>query len=264
MQNNKVVVFSSFRYILRYLYEKLSTQNIRVGIIHGGVKDEERVILRNRFKADKNQEESLDVLLFSKVGCEGLDYQFCGCLVNYDLPWNPQAIEQRIGRIDRNGQKSESISIINIITEGTIDCDIYDRCLSHIGVFNSSIGDSEEILGEVTRGIYDVVEKYILNPQEHAQKELQIADNAIRKMQEQRKLAEEKHAFFGLNLSEEVMQKELQDATNIHMSADAINQCKDSAVKSTNLRINFVLASPSSPTDSITSRATVEAKGALI
>lgn len=222
MPNNKVMVFSSFRHTLHYLYEKLSAQNIRVGIIHGGVKDEERVVLRNRFKADRTQEDSLDVLLFSEVGCEGLDYQFCDCLVNYDLPWNPQAIEQRIGRIDRNGQKSESISIINIITEGTIDCDIYDRCLSRIGVFNSSIGDSEEILGEVTREIYDVVEKYILNPQERAQKELQIADNAIRKMQEQQRLEEEKHTFFGLDLSEEVMRKELQDATNIHLSAEAI------------------------------------------
>lgn len=222
MPNNKVMVFSSFRHTLRYLYEKLSAQNIRVGIIHGGVKDEERVVLRNRFKADRMQEDSLDVLLFSEVGCEGLDYQFCDCLVNYDLPWNPQAIEQRIGRIDRNGQKSESISIINIITEGTIDCDIYDRCLSRIGVFNSSIGDSEEILGEVTREIYNVVEKYILNPQERAQKELQIADNAIRKMQEQQRLEEEKHTFFGLDLSEEVMRKELQDATNIHLSAEAI------------------------------------------
>lgn len=222
MANNKVMVFSSFRHTLRYLYVKLSAQNIRVGIIHGGVKDEERVVLRDRFNADRTQEDSLDVLLFSEVGCEGLDYQFCDCLVNYDLPWNPQAIEQRIGRIDRNGQKSESISIINIITEGTIDCDIYDRCLSRIGVFNSSIGDSEEILGEVTREIYNVVEKYILNPQERAQKELQIADNAIRKMQEQRRLEEEKHTFFGLDLSEEVMRKELQDATNIHLSADAI------------------------------------------
>jgi len=222
MQNNKVMVFSSFRHTLRYLYDKLSAQKIRVGIIHGGVKDEERVVLRNRFKADREQSDSLDVLLFSEVGCEGLDYQFCNCLINYDLPWNPQAIEQRIGRIDRNGQKSESISIINIITEGTIDCDIYDRCLSRIDVFNSSIGDSEEILGEVTREIYNVVEQYILNPQERAQKELQIADNAIRKMQEQKRLEEEKHTFFGLDLSEEVMRKELQDATNIHLSADAI------------------------------------------
>lgn len=222
MPNNKVMVFSSFRHTLRYLYDKLTEQNIRAGIIHGGVKNEERVVLRDRFKADRELSDSLDVLLFSEVGCEGLDYQFCDCLVNYDLPWNPQAIEQRIGRIDRNGQKSESISIINIITEGTIDCDIYDRCLSRIGVFNSSIGDSEEILGEVTREIYNVVEKYILNPQERAQKELQIADNAIRKMQEQQRLEEEKHTFFGLDLSEEMMKKELQDATNIHLSAEAI------------------------------------------
>ena len=222
MQNNKVMVFSSFRHTLRYLYEKLLSQNIRVGIIHGGIKDEERIVLRNRFKADKNQEDSLDVLLFSEVGCEGLDYQFCDCLVNYDLPWNPQTIEQRIGRIDRNGQKSESISIINIITENTIDCEIYDRCLSRIGVFNASIGDSEEILGEITRNIYDVVNNYTLTPQERAQKESQIADNAIRKMQEQRKLEEEMHSFFSLNLSQEVMRKELQEATNIYLSADSI------------------------------------------
>ena len=113
MQNNKVMVFSSFRHTLRYLFEKLSEQGIRVGIIHGGVKDDARVILRDRFKSDRQLNDSLDVLLFSEVGCEGLDYQFCDCLINYDLPWNPQAIEQRIGRIDRNGQKSEIISIIN-------------------------------------------------------------------------------------------------------------------------------------------------------
>ena len=222
MPNNKVMVFSSFRHTLRYLHEKLSAQGIRVGIIHGGVKDEDRIVLRNRFKSDKQLKDSLDVLLFSEVGCEGLDYQFCDCLINYDLPWNPQAIEQRIGRIDRNGQKSESISIVNIITEGTIDCDIYDRCLSRIGVFNASIGDSEEILGEVTQEIYNIVEQYILDPEERAKKEQQIADNAIRKMQEQQRLEDEKHAFFGLDLSEEVMKREMRDATNIHLSAQAI------------------------------------------
>ena len=222
MPNNKVMLFSSFRHTLQYLYEKLLEQGIRVGIVHGGVKDEERVILRNRFKSDRQFNDSLDVLLFSEVGCEGLDYQFCDCLINYDLPWNPQTIEQRIGRIDRNGQKSESVSIINIITKGTIDFEIYDRCLLRIGVFNSSIGDSEEILGEVTQEIYNIVDQYILNPEERAKKELQITDNAIRKMQEQQRLEEEKHAFFGLDINEEARKKEMQDATNIHLSAQAI------------------------------------------
>ena len=164
MDNNRVMVFSSFRHTLQYLSDKLLACGIRVGVVQGGVPDEERVKLRERFMMDKSQKEALDVLLFSEVGCEGLDYQFCDCMINYDLPWNPQAIEQRIGRIDRNGQKSESVSIINIITEGTIDCDIYDRCLSRIGVFNASIGDSEEILGDITKEIYDIAEKYVLNP----------------------------------------------------------------------------------------------------
>lgn len=222
MSNNKVMVFSSFRHTLQYLYEKLAQRGIRAGIVHGGVKDEDRVKLRERFMMDRSQKESLDVLLFSEVGCEGLDYQFCDCMINYDLPWNPQAIEQRIGRIDRNGQKSESVSIINIITAGTIDCDIYDRCLSRIGVFNSSIGDSEEILGDITKEIYDIAQKYVLNPEERRIKLQQLQDNKVRLIQEQQKIEDEKHSFFSLDLSENVMKQELEDATNIHLSADAI------------------------------------------
>lgn len=222
MQNNKVMVFSSFRHTLQYLYENLTKRGIRAGIVHGGVKDEDRVILRERFMSERSNSDSLDVLLFSEVGCEGLDYQFCDCMINYDLPWNPQAIEQRIGRIDRNGQKSESVSIINIITEGTIDCDIYDRCLSRIGVFNSSIGDSEQILGDITKEIYDIAQKYILNPEERRIKLQQLQDNKVRLIQEQQKIEDEKHSFFSLDLSENVMRQELADATNIHLSADAI------------------------------------------
>ena len=224
MDNNRVMVFSSFRHTLQYLSDKLLACGIRVGVVHGGVPDEERVKLRERFMMDKSQKEALDVLLFSEVGCEGLDYQFCDCMINYDLPWNPQAIEQRIGRIDRNGQKSESVSIINIITEGTIDCDIYDRCLSRIGVFNASIGDSEEILGDITKEIYDIAEKYVLNPEERREKLQQLQDNKIRLIQEQQKMEDEKHTFFGLDLSENHMKKELQDATNIHLSAASIER----------------------------------------
>lgn len=224
MENNRVMVFSSFRHTLQYLSDKLIENDIRVGIVHGGVADEDRVKLRERFKMDKSDPAALDILLFSEVGCEGLDYQFCDCMINYDLPWNPQAIEQRIGRIDRNGQKSESVSIINIITEETIDCDIYDRCLSRIGVFNASIGDSEQILGDITKEIYDIAEKYVLQPQERREKLQQLQDNKIRLIQEQQKMEDEKHTFFGLDLSENLMKKELQEATNIHLSAEAIER----------------------------------------
>ena len=55
-------------------------------------------------------------------------------------------VEQRIGRIDRVGQTSESVAIVNLITPGTIDADIYERCLVRIGVFERALGGSEEIL----------------------------------------------------------------------------------------------------------------------
>lgn len=224
MENNRVMVFSSFRHTLQYLADRLLANDIRVGVVHGGVSDEDRVKLRERFMLSKSDKNALDVLLFSEVGCEGLDYQFCDCMINYDLPWNPQTIEQRIGRIDRNGQKSESVSIINIITEDTIDCDIFDRCLSRIGVFNSSIGDSEQILGDITKEIYDIAEQYVLNPEERREKLQQLQDNKIRLIQEQQKMEDEKHTFFGLDLSENLMKKELQKATNIHLSAASIER----------------------------------------
>ena len=156
LPNNKVMLFSSFRHTLHYLYGHLSVDGFRVGMIHGGTPDEERVELRSRFEKPREEEESLDILLFSEIGCEGLDYQFCDCIVNYDLPWNPMRVEQRIGRIDRNGQKSETVAIINLITPGTVDADIYERCLVRIGVFNSALGGGEEILGEITREIRNI------------------------------------------------------------------------------------------------------------
>ena len=60
-------------------------------------------------------------------------------------------IEQRIGRIDRYGQQSETVAIVNFVTPGTVDADIYQRCLMRIGVFQHAVGGNEEILGAVTR-----------------------------------------------------------------------------------------------------------------
>ena len=72
--------------------------------------------------------------------------QFCNALVNYDLPWNPMVVEQRIGRIDRFGQKSPIVHIYNIIVRESILEDIYERLLMRIGIFKESIGDLEAIL----------------------------------------------------------------------------------------------------------------------
>jgi len=224
LTNNKVMLFSSFRHTLHYLYKHLSADGFRVGMIHGGTPDQERVELKNRFEKPREDGESLDLLLFSEIGCEGLDYQFCDCIVNYDLPWNPMRVEQRIGRIDRNGQKSESVAIINLITPGTVDADIYERCLVRIGVFNNALGGGEEILGEITREIRNIAENYSLSEEERRSKLQQLADNKIRLIQEQEELEQRQMELFGIRLPEDQMKKEIEEASSFWLSPVSIRR----------------------------------------
>ena len=224
-EKKKVMIFSSFKHTLNYLNEKLRASGYRVGLIHGGVDDETRRALRKRFnpKETPNEaEDAIDVLMFSEVGCEGLDYQFCDCMINYDLPWNPMRVEQRIGRIDRNGQTSEHVSIYNLITLGTVDADIYERCLLRIGVFRSSIGDCEEILGELTSEIKKIAENLQITEDERRQKIQQMTDNKVRLIKEQEALEEKQRDLFGVHMPSSAFDKELERATNFWLSADKL------------------------------------------
>ena len=220
--NNKIMVFSTFRYTLSYLFEKLRSLGLRVGLIHGGVVDEDRVALRQRFERDKTDTLALDIMLFSEVGCEGLDYQFCDCMVNYDLPWNPMKIEQRIGRIDRNGQKSSTVLIYNIITKDTVDADIYDRCLRRIGVFEEAIGGNEQILGDITNKIADIAQKFELSSSERQELLQQLADNQIRIINQTQKVEESEYDLLTLQIPKNNIKQAIDNATNHWLSSPMI------------------------------------------
>lgn len=222
--NNRVIIFSSFRHTLSYLRKKLTAQGIRVGQVDGSVPDEERFKLRQRFLLDRDNVNAIDVLLFSEVGCEGLDYQFCDTMINYDLPWNPMRIEQRIGRIDRRGQKSDTVKIYNMITQGTIDAVIYDRCLSKIGVFEASIGDCSEILGDISDQIFKIMFDPELTDEERQMKIEQMADNEVMKVQELHRLEQEEKALYGFDLSKYMMDKDVQDAENAWINPQSLNE----------------------------------------
>ncbi|MFA7175418.1 MAG: helicase-related protein, partial [Kiritimatiellia bacterium] len=224
LTNNKIMLFSSFRHTLAYLYEHLSKDGFRVGLVHGGTPDEERIDLRARFEMPREDEHCIDILLFSEIGCEGLDYQFCDCIVNYDLPWNPMRIEQRIGRIDRNGQQSETVAIVNLITPGTVDADIYGQCLVRIGVFENALGASEEILGDITREIKNIAENFELTEEERKSKLQQLSDNKIRLIQEQESLEQKQAELFGIRLPQEQMDRDIADATSIWLSPASLQR----------------------------------------
>lgn len=222
--NNRVIIFSSFRHTLSYLRKKLSAQGIRVGQVDGSVPDEERFKLRQRFLLERDNVNAVDVLLFSEVGCEGLDYQFCDTMINYDLPWNPMRIEQRIGRIDRRGQKSDTVKIYNMITQGTIDAGIYDRCLSKVGVFEASIGDCSEILGDISDQIFKIMFDPELTDEERQMKIEQMADNEVMKVQELHRLEQEEKSLYGFDLSKYMMDKDVQDAENAWINPQSLNE----------------------------------------
>ncbi len=224
-QQQKIMVFSSFRHTLNYLYEKLESNGFRIGMIHGGVSDNERILLRERFDpsiTNPRSKEAIDIMLFSEVGTEGLDYQFCDCMINYDLPWNPMRVEQRIGRIDRTGQKSPKVNIYNLITPDTVDADIYERCLMRVGVFQASVGDCEEILGEVTKGIKDIAADFEMSAEDRRKKLQQMTDNKVRFIKEQEELEEKQRDLFGIRVGKDAFDKELEEATNFWLSANML------------------------------------------
>lgn len=98
-----------------------------------------------------------DVLLCTDAAAEGLNFQFCGALVNYDMPWNPMRVEQRIGRIDRLGQQHPAIRIINLHYEDTVETDVYRALRDRIGLFESVVGRLQPILARMPQTISEAV-----------------------------------------------------------------------------------------------------------
>jgi superfamily II DNA/RNA helicase len=141
----KIVIFSYFKKTIEYLRRRLTSEGLAPAVIHGGIDMESRLPIIEDFMNNPHSR----VLISSEVGAEGIDLQFCRVIVNYDLPWNPMKVEQRIGRIDRLGQKNEKVTIVNIAARGTIEERILNRLYKRIGIFERSIGDLEPILGEM-------------------------------------------------------------------------------------------------------------------
>lgn len=211
---NKAIVFSSFRHTLAYIKCKLDAKGVRVEQVDGSVNDAKRQELRARFELPKEDKDAIDVLLFTEVGSEGLDYQFCDMLINYDLPWNPMRIEQRIGRIDRRGQQSETVAIVNLVAEETVDAEIYHRCLWRIGIFEHSIGETEEILGQITNEIKSIVVDNHLSEEDKLLKLERLADNDVLRIQEMQRLEEQQRQFFGLDVSEYLTTQAIRESEN--------------------------------------------------
>ena len=140
----RVLIFTHFQATLAALAERLTAAGIEFIPYHGGL------TIQQKDEAIRRFEEDGRVLLSTEAAGEGRNLQFCHIMVNFDLPWNPQRIEQRVGRIHRVGQ-TKQVEIFNLSAQGTIEdylLNILDRKLN---MFELVIGEMEMILGYMTQ-----------------------------------------------------------------------------------------------------------------
>ena len=171
----KVLLFASFRATIRYLRRRLEEDGIEHEWIHGGVpmdpvdpERDERGKRVRRFLFDP----ACRVLISSNVGGEGIDLQAASVVVNYDLPWNPSVIEQRIGRVDRFGQLRSVVQVLNVILPQTVEDLIFTRLIDRLHLFQETVGDIAAVLGPIV----STLSAEFLS-QEHSPEEIEVRLN---------------------------------------------------------------------------------------
>jgi len=145
--DDKLIVFVKYRATLDHLSDVLAWHNIRHSLFHGQMPNAEKNREIEKFRTGNN------ILLTTELGGEGRNLQFCHQMVNYDLPWNPMRIEQRIGRIHRIGQENE-VRIYNLCAAGTAEDYILDILDRKINMFEMVVGEIDMIVGRM-RGEQD-------------------------------------------------------------------------------------------------------------
>ncbi|HVC78491.1 MAG TPA: SNF2-related protein [Candidatus Micrarchaeaceae archaeon] len=138
----KVIVFTAFRQTLDFLSNLAAQQGLPHAVYHGSLSRQQKEAAIRDFEAE------LPVLFSSDAGGEGRNLQFCHVMVNYDLPWNPMRIEQRLGRIHRIGQE-HVVQLYNLVSMGTIEERILHVLEARINLFELVVGELDMILGRI-------------------------------------------------------------------------------------------------------------------
>lgn len=181
--NSQIIVFSFYVGTLKYLRRKLTEDGYRVALMYGGTpmdtpsdsvdEDGFKIIGRNDVM-NEFKEGNYDIMLLSEVGGEGLDFQFCSSLINYDIPYNPMRIEQRIGRIDRMGQKADKIVVGNLCVSGSIDMIINRVLIERVENASDLVGDLEPIIAREMEEINKLIIRKEFTPAELEKREKEM------------------------------------------------------------------------------------------
>ena len=142
--NQKILIFTEYFDTLDYLAQKVKAWGFSVSVIHGKMPHEKRVEVQHAF------ENETQILIATEAAGEGINLQFCHLMINYDLPWNPNRLEQRMGRIHRYGQKKE-VHVINLVASDTREGAVFTRLFEKLDTIRDELGTDRvyDVIGEL-------------------------------------------------------------------------------------------------------------------
>ena len=164
--DEKILIFTESLDTLSYLQQKVKEWNFSVSVIHGGMSYEKRL------EAQETFEKHTQIMIATEAAGEGINLQFCHMMINYDLPWNPNRLEQRMGRIHRYGQRKE-VHVINLVSADTREGQVFNVLFEKLKTIRNELGSDKvfdvlsellpekklkQLLGEAASGLRDQTE----------------------------------------------------------------------------------------------------------
>lgn len=143
-EHGRVLIFTQHTDTVTGLLRRMEVEGITARSFHGSMSAGERAATIAAFRSGE-----APVMISTDAGAEGQNLQFCNCVLNFDLPWNPMRIEQRIGRVDRLTQPKDEVFIANLYAQGTIDESVYRLLAEKLRMFELLFGQVTTILGEL-------------------------------------------------------------------------------------------------------------------
>ncbi|MFH8108108.1 MAG: helicase-related protein, partial [Candidatus Aenigmatarchaeota archaeon] len=158
--NEKILIFTESKDTLEYLVSKIKSWGYSVNFIHGGMSLEERI------KAEKEFRDHTQIMVATEAAGEGINLQFCHIMINYDIPWNPTRLEQRMGRIHRYGQQKD-VYMFNLVAEDTREGEVLSKILDKLEEIRNALGSDKvfDVIGDVFYGknLYQLILDAVAN-----------------------------------------------------------------------------------------------------
>ena len=156
----KILIFTESKDTLEYLVNKIKSWGYAVNYIHGGMN------LYDRINAESIFKNQIQVLVATEAAGEGINLQFCHLMINYDIPWNPNRLEQRMGRIHRYGQ-TKDVYIFNLVAEDTREGKVLSKLMDKLEEIRKTIGKDKvfDVIGDVFYGknLYQLILEAVAN-----------------------------------------------------------------------------------------------------